>query len=79
MLRNTFERHVDLSLMGEEGKRDYVLINGFTTFMFDHSLHRERKLFCCYCLQTFSSKEILRYHMITLKLLVNKELRRLKR
>ena len=43
-------------------------------FLWDHILYRERKNFCRYCLQAFSAKEILKYHilMIALKLMVNK-------
>ena len=35
----------------------------FNTFMYDHTLHRERKHFCRYCLQAFSTKEILKCHI----------------
>ena len=31
------EKHVDLLLMGEVGKSDYVFIKGFNTFMYDHT------------------------------------------
>ena len=31
--------------------------------MYDHSLHRERMHFCPYCLQAFSSEEILNCHI----------------
>ena len=34
------EKHVDLLLIGKQGKRHYVLIKGFNTFMYDHTLHR---------------------------------------
>ena len=33
------EKHVDLLLVGEVGKRHYVLIKDFSTFMFDHLLN----------------------------------------
>ena len=67
-------------LIGEEGKRHYALIKDFNTFMFDHTLHRGRKHFCRYCLQAFSSEEILKCHIIDcLKLMANKELKRLKK
>ena len=39
------EKHVDLLLIGEEGKRHYVLIKDFNTFMRDDTLHRGRKHF----------------------------------
>ena len=32
MLKNTFKRYADLLLLGEEGKRHYVLIKCFNTF-----------------------------------------------
>ena len=48
----------DLLLIGEEGKRHYVFIKSFNTFMDDHTLHRGRKHFCRYCLQSFSAEEI---------------------
>ena len=40
------EKNVDLSLTGEEGKRHYVLIKDFNTFMYDHTLHCSRKHYC---------------------------------
>ena len=57
------EKHVDLLLIGEEGKRHYVLLKDFNTFMYDHTLHRRRKHFCRYCLQAFSSEEISKSHI----------------
>ena len=33
------------------------------SFMYDHTLHRERKHFCQYCLQTFSTEEISKRHI----------------
>ena len=57
--KNTFKRHVDLLLIGEEGKRHYVLIKDFNTCMYYHILHRERKQFCHYYLQAFSIAVIL--------------------
>ena len=36
--KNTFKRHVDLLLIKEEGKKHYVLIKDFNTFMYDHTL-----------------------------------------
>ena len=44
------EKHVDLLLIGEEGKRHYFLIRDLNSFMYDHTLHRRRKDFCRYCL-----------------------------
>ena len=56
------EKHVDLLLIGEKGNRHYVLIKNFNTFIYDNTLHRGRKHFCRYCLQAFSSEEILKSH-----------------
>ena len=39
------EKHVNLLLIGKEGKRRYVLIKDFNTFMYDQTLHRGRKHF----------------------------------
>ena len=50
-------------LIGEEGKRRYVLIKNFNTFIYDHTLHRGRKHFCRYCLQAFSAEEISKIHI----------------
>ena len=54
------EKNVDSLLIGEEGKRCYVLIKDFNTFMNDHILHCGRKRFCCFCLYAFSTEEILK-------------------
>ena len=47
-------------LIGEEGKTGYVLIKDFNSFMYDHC---GRKLIYRYCLQYFSTEEILKCHM----------------
>ena len=63
MSGNTFKRHADLLLIGEEGKRHDVINKDYSTFMYDHTLHNGRKHFCCYCLQAFNIKEILKCHL----------------
>ena len=57
------EESFDLLLIGVEGKKKCVLIKCFNTFMYDHTLHRNRKHFCCYCSQAFSTEEILMRHI----------------
>ena len=52
------EKH-DLLLIGEEGKRHYVVIKDFNTFMYNHTVYRGRKQFCWHCLQAFRIEEIL--------------------
>ena len=71
-------------LIGEQGKRHYVLIKDFNTFMYNHTLHRGSKHVCHCCLQAFSTKGILKCHVkdmlkIDLKLMVSKEVRCLKK
>ena len=57
--KNVEEKHVDLSLIKEKGKRHYVLLKDFNTFMYNHTLHHEKRHFCRYYLQAFSTEEIL--------------------
>ena len=52
-----------LSLIGDEGKRHYLLMKDFNTFMHDYTLYRGRKHFCRYCLQVFSTEETLKRHI----------------
>ena len=56
------EKNVDLLLIGED-KKHYVLFKDFNTFLSDHTLHRGRKKICFYCLQAFSTEEILKGHI----------------
>ena len=51
---------VDLLLIGEGQKKHYVLIKDFNAFMYNHTLHRDRKHFCRYCLQAFRTAEKLK-------------------
>ena len=44
-VKNTFNGHFYLLLIGEGGKRLYVLIKDFNTFMKDHLLHCRRSIF----------------------------------
>ena len=37
------EKHVDLLLIRQESKRQHVLLKDFNIFMYDHTLHREKK------------------------------------
>ena len=47
-------------LIEEKGKRHHVLIKDFSTFMYGHTLQRERKYYRLYCLQAFSAEERLK-------------------
>ena len=57
-----FEDQMNLLLITKDEKRHYVLIKDFNKFMYNQSKHRERKHFCKYCLQCFSSESILARH-----------------
>ena len=50
-------------LIEEKGKRRYVLSKDFNTLMYDHTLHLERKHFCCSYLQAFFTKETFKLHI----------------
>ena len=53
---------MNLLLITEDEKKQYVLIKDFDKFMYNQSKHKERKHFCMYCLQCFSSEGILAKH-----------------
>ena len=53
---------MNLLLITEYEKKHYVLIKDFNAFMYNQSKHKERKHFCMYCLQCFSSERILADH-----------------
>ena len=53
---------MNLLSITEDEKRHYVLIKDFNKFMYNQSKHKERKHFCMYCLQCFSSESILAKH-----------------
>ena len=57
--KETFEDQMNLLLITKDEKRHYVLIKDFDKFMYNQSKHKERKHFCMYCLQCFSSESIL--------------------
>ena len=38
------------------------LVKNFNTFMYNQTLHRDRKHFCCYCSQFFTTAQILERH-----------------
>ena len=74
------KKHVDLLLIGDGGKKYSVLINDFNRFMYDNSLHSRKKYFCRYCLHGSIAEEILNVILkISLKLMVNKRLRCLRK
>ena len=61
--KETFEDQMNLLLIIKDEKKHYVLIKDFNAFMYNQSKHKERKHFCMYCLQCFSSERILANHV----------------
>ena len=61
--KETFEDQMNLLLMTKDEKKHYVLIKDFNALMYNQSKHKERKHFCMYCLQCFSSERILANHV----------------
>ena len=60
--KEKFEDQMNLLLITEDEKKHYVLIKDFNTFMYNQTKHRNKKHFCMYCLQCFSSERILANH-----------------
>ena len=56
---------MDLLLINDENKSHYVYIKDFSKFMFNKTKHRNKKHFCRYCLQCFSSERVFMEHKET--------------
>ena len=50
---------MDLLLINNENKSHYVYIKDFSRFMFNKTKCKNKKHFCRYCLQCFSSEKVL--------------------
>ena len=61
--KETFKDQMNLLLITKDEKKHYVLIKDLNAFMYNQSKHKERKHFCMYCLQCFSSERILANHV----------------
>ena len=61
--KETLEDQMNLLMITKDEKKHYVLIKDFNAFMYNQSKHMERKHFCMYCLQCFSSERILANHV----------------
>ena len=73
------EKYIDLLLIGERGKHN-VFFEDSNTFMYNYSLHPGKKPFSRYCLQAYVTEKVLKVKSkIALKLMVNKELKCLKK
>ena len=61
--KETFKDQMNLLMITKDEKKHYVLIKDFNAFIYNQSKHKERKHFCMYCLQCFSSERILANHV----------------
>ena len=61
--KETFKDQMNLLLITKDEKRHYVLIKDFNKFMYNQSKHKEKKHFCMFCLQCFSSERVLANHV----------------
>ena len=53
---------MELLLITENENKHYVLMKDFNRFMFTQTKHKNKKHFCMYCLQCFSSEKVLNNH-----------------
>ncbi|XP_057306823.1 uncharacterized protein LOC130645009 isoform X1 [Hydractinia symbiolongicarpus] len=61
--KEKFKDCMNLLLITKDDETHYVLISDFNSFMYSKTKHREKKHFCLYCLQCFSSERVLESHM----------------
>ena len=57
-----FEDSIDLLLLIDDERSNYVYIKDFDWFMFDKTKNKNKKWFCNSCLQYFSSDSVLIKH-----------------
>ena len=60
--KEMFKDKMNILLITKDEKKHYVLIKDFNAFMYNQSKHKEKKHFCMFCLQCFSSESILVKH-----------------
>ena len=60
--KEKYEDHMELLLITKNENKHYVLIKDFNKFMYNQTKHKERKHFCMWCLQCFSSDRVLNNH-----------------
>ena len=53
-----FENSMDLLLITDENKSQYVYIKDFNRFMCNKTKNKNKKYFCKYCLHSFSSEKV---------------------
>ena len=53
---------LNLLLITKDENKHYVLIKNFNRMMYNKTKHKEKKHFCMYCLQNFTTEQILLKH-----------------
>ena len=53
---------MELLLLTDGNNQHYILMKDFYKFIYGQTKHKERKHFCMYCLQCFSSERVLNNH-----------------
>ena len=61
--KEAFKDQMNLLLITKDEKKHYVLIKDFNSFMYNQTKHKNKKHFCLYCLQCFSSERTLANHV----------------
>ena len=64
----SFDQTLNLLLITEKGKYHYVFIKDFNRLMLSRTKHKDKKHYCkiTYCLQNFTTEEILSNHKKTM-------------
>ena len=62
--KENYTNCMNILLITKDKNKHYVLIQDFNKFMYNQTKHKERKHFCMYCLQCFSSEIILNNHKV---------------
>ena len=73
------KEYIDLLLINNKNKSHYVYIKDFNKFIFNNTKHKNKKHFCRYCLQGYSSERVLVDHKETYLEINGKQAVKLKR
>ena len=60
--KETYKEELNVLLLTENETHHYVYIKDFNRFMFNQTKHSNKKHFCMYCMQCFSTEEVLQNH-----------------
>ena len=60
--KKSYDQTINLLLITEKDKSQYVFIKDFNRIMFSRAKHRDKKHHCMFCLQSFTTEEILSIH-----------------